>query len=50
MLSKDGIRTVVHVVVVNPTQTNPILKVSIFKGVVVMIATWIDMNHIVINI
>jgi hypothetical protein len=39
MLSKDGIFTLVHVVVTDPIQTNLVLKVAILKGVVVMIAT-----------
>jgi hypothetical protein len=39
MLSKDGVCTLVHVVVADPTQTNLVLKVVIFKRVVAMIAT-----------
>jgi hypothetical protein len=39
MLSKDGVPTLVHVVVADPTQTNLVLKVVIFKRVVAMIAT-----------
>lgn len=37
MLSKDGVRTLVHVVVANPTQTSLVLRVVIFKRVVVII-------------
>jgi hypothetical protein len=39
MLSKDGVCTLVHVVVADPIQTNLVLKVLIFKRAIAMIAT-----------
>jgi hypothetical protein len=37
VLSKNGVRTMVDVVIIHPTQENLVLKVAIFKGVVTIV-------------